>query len=52
MTYITRENFILPKETQDYYGLDTETNAIEGYTSKDILIQIEKPKERLDDDIF
>ena len=44
MTYITRENFILPKETQDYYGLDTETTGLEVYTSKVRLLQIANPK--------
>ena len=52
MTYITRENFILPKETQDYYGLDTETTGLEVYTSKVRLLQIANPKERLVYDLF
>ena len=40
MTYITRENFVLPVNTQDYYGLDTETTGLEVYTSKVRLLQI------------
>lgn len=52
MSYITRENFILPKETQDFYGLDTETTGLEVYTSKVRLLQIANPKERLVYDLF
>ena len=52
MTYITSKNFILPKETQDYYGLDTETTGLEVYTSKVRLLQIANPKERLVYDLF
>lgn len=52
MTYITRENFVLPVNTQDYYGLDTETTGLEVYTSKVRLLQIANPKERLVYDLF
>ena len=52
MTYITRENFILPKETQDYYGLDTETTGLDPISDKLRLVQIGNTKEQFVYDLF
>ena len=52
MTYITRENFVLPKSVPDFYGLDTETTGLEIHTSKVRLVQIANPKERFVYDLF
>lgn len=52
MSYITRENFVLPKSVPDFYGLDTETTGLEVHTSKVRLVQIANPKERFVYDLF
>lgn len=52
MTYVTRENFVLPTSVSDFYGLDTETTGLEIHTSKVRLLQIANTKERFVYDLF
>lgn len=52
MTYITRENFILPNNSSDYYGLDTETTGLDPISDKLRLVQIGNTKEQFVYDLF
>ena len=52
MTYITRENFILPTNSSDYYGLDTETTGLDPISDKLRLVQIGNTKEQFVYDLF
>ena len=52
MTYITRENFILPTNSSDYYGLDTETTGLDPISDKLRLVQIGDTKEQFVYDLF
>ena len=52
MTYITSKNFVLPVNTQDYYGLDTETTGLDPISDKLRLVQIGDTKEQFVYDVF
>ena len=52
MNYITRENFILPNNSSDYYGLDTETTGLDPISDKLRLVQIGNTKEQFVYDLF
>ena len=52
MTYITSKNFILPNNSSDYYGLDTETTGLDPVSDKARLVQIGNTKEQFVYDLF
>ena len=52
MIYITRENFILPTNSSDYYGLDTETTGLDPVSDKLRLVQIGDTKEQFVYDVY